>query len=310
MRFLVLGGGGFIGSSLLPHLLRRGDVTVFDQVPPCSETGNFLLDTIDFRQGAFTEETDFEALVRDADVVFHLISTTHAGSRVAYGQEVRENILPTLALLEACAKKEVEKFVFLSSGGTVYGRGAGKPFCEEDGLYPINPYGVQKACIEHYVGLYAAQRGLRAKIIRPSNPYGPLQNPMGGQGAVAAFCHAAVQGRPIQVFGDGSVVRDYLYIDDLCRGILRIAGDDEPQPVFNLGTGAGHTLREVIVCIEGALGRPVAVDYGPKRDTDVPYSVLDISRYRALDATGGEKPFVPLAEGVAKLVQYYAEKEK
>ena len=301
LKHVILGGAGFLGSNLANRLLADGaSVCVFDR-----DGANFSHlhasqpSNLEIVKGNFGNQYPFAQLFELGDVVYHLICTTNPGlsNRDMMG-EIQENVLPTLHLLDACVAKKVSKVVFISSGGTVYGRTNMEPFRETDATNPICSYGVQKLAIEKYLQIFYHISGLDYRIIRLSNPYGPLQNPKGGLGAVTAFTYRIMKDQPVTVYGDGHVIRDYIYVDDAVDGILRIAQCDNGEKLFNLGSGKGVTLIEVLQAVECALGKRANVQYGPARNVDVPYNVLDISRYRQI--VSGFNP-TPLEKGIRLL---------
>lgn len=250
-----------------------------------------------------TEEEIRALRLSEAETVYHLISTTcPSNSNRDVAGEMEENLIATIRFLDACAKAGVKKVVFLSSGGTVYGREHTGICREEEEAFPITSYGVQKLAIEKILYLYREMYGLDYRIVRLSNPYGPWQRPNGVQGAVTTFTYRALTGTPIEVYGDGSVVRDYIYIDDAVRGILNIAEGQGRSRLYNLGCGEGNTLLDVIEAIEEVLGKKPEVRFLPGRPVDVPVNVLDVSRY---EADFGPLSPLPLAEGIRRLAEFY-----
>ncbi|MDE6128030.1 MAG: NAD-dependent epimerase/dehydratase family protein, partial [Lachnospiraceae bacterium] len=220
--------------------------------------------------------------------------------------EIEENLVSTIRFLDACVAAEVPKVVFLSSGGTVYGKEHTGVCREEEEAFPITAYGVQKLGIEKILYLYQHMYGLDYRIVRLSNPYGPYQRPDGVQGAVTTFTWRALHGKPIEVYGDGSVVRDYIYIEDAIDGILRIAERQGSFRLYNLGSGTGHSLNEVLQVIAGVTDKMPQVIYRSNRSVDVPVNVLDISRFR--QDFGCFEP-IGLEEGIGRLVHFYEEEE-
>jgi UDP-glucose 4-epimerase len=190
-------------------------------------------------------------------------------------------VIDTLQLLQSCREHKVKKFVFISSGGTVYGIPQRVPVTEDHPTEPICSYGITKLTIEKYLNLYHRIHGLDYVVARVSNPYGEFQNPYAKQGAIGVFLGNIVQGQPITIWGDGEVVRDYVYIKDAVKALVLAAeydaGPDEPR-VFNVGYGSGHSLNDIIAEIKKVVDMPVEVKYTPSRAVDVPVNVLDISR--------------------------------
>lgn len=278
MKSLILGSSGFLGKHLTQKLLELGhQVTCFD----ISHTPMFA--NAMYIDGFFSKETNFEKLVHDHDIVFHLISSSFPNSTIPYEQEISENVFATLKLMEACVKQPGTRLVFISSGGTVYGQSKkGVPFNEQDETTPIASYGIQKLMIEKYLHLFHHQYGLDFKVVRLANPYGPGQNPKGAVGAIAVLLDRAKNDEVITIFGDGSSVRDYIYIDDAIQGLVNIALSETSEKVVNLGGGQGTSLTQVLESIQKVTGKSLTIDYLPQRSTDVDFSVLDITLYSKL----------------------------
>jgi UDP-glucose 4-epimerase len=211
-----------------------------------------------------------------------------------------ENVASLLRHLDLCTALKAEKFVYLSSGGTVYGEGWGRPLKEGDPLLPFSPYGITKLACERYVDLYHRVHRLPAVIVRPSNIYGPGQRPARGQGIVSIAFAAAMQDAPFTVFGDGSSVRDYLFIDDFCDALEAVIATADAGDLLNIGSGEGLQVIELLRIIEQLMeesGRKLDLVFKPARPTDVHYNVLDVARLRALLPW---QPSVMLRDGLAQ----------
>ncbi len=295
MRVLVLGGCGFIGSHLVDALLALNlNVRVFDRGP---EKYRAPLDDVDYVFADFRDINRlYEALV-DVDVVVHLISATVPTTAALDTQaDVGGNLLPSLALFEAMLKLSVRRIVYASSGGTVYGAPEIVPTPEIHPLRPINSYGIVKVAIESYLAMYARAHGLEATIIRPSNPYGPRQGHTGVQGVVATFMNQVLNDETIHVWGDGSVVRDYVYVEDLAS-LFAAAVVSGASGVFNGGSGIGVSINDVIAGIGTVTGQRLRVTYQPSRSIDVPRSILDVG---AAKRHLGWEPKVTFPEGLER----------
>ncbi|MBQ7220175.1 MAG: NAD-dependent epimerase/dehydratase family protein [Synergistaceae bacterium] len=203
--------------------------------------------------------------------------------------------------MEACVRQKASKVVFISSGGTVYGKESICPVNEDTPARPITSYGIQKITIERLLYLYHYVYGLDYRIIRLANPYGPYQRPNGRLGAATTFIHKALNGEKIHVFGDGSVVRDFIYIDDAVRGIVNIANGESAHRTFNLGSGHGTSIKQLIDTIQDTLNVKLDAEYEPARKIDVPVNYLDISRYEA--AFGALNP-ISLKEGIKRTADF------
>lgn len=298
MRVLILGGGGFIGTAVTQRLLEEGhELAVFNRTDP--EPGHPLGGgRVRWITGEFSDATDFRPALAGAEAVVHLVSTTVPKSSMEDPvADARANLCGTLHLLEQALPLGIRKLVFISSGGTVYGRSHYLPIDERHPTEPLVAYGIVKLAIEKYLRMYSELRGLSATVLRVANPYGEWQGAHAGQGAVGAFLRNALAGKPIEIWGDGSVVRDYLYVGDVAAAFARALAHPAPYAVFNIGSGVGLSLNEVADQIEQALGQPVPRQHLPGRPIDVPANVLD----RSLAARElGWEPVVPLADGIRR----------
>lgn len=293
MHIIVLGGNGFIGSHFVGHAVRAGHrVTVIDWLAEPRHSHGM---PFEFRVMGTAELAADHALLRTADVIVHCAySTIPATANADPGRDITDNLLPLVALLEAMDAVDLPRIVYLSSGGAVYGRPQTVPIPEEHPLDPISAYGVTKVASEKYLGMYAANRGLRSTIIRPANPYGVNQGKVGLLGAVTTFLNLLAAGDTATIWGDGSVVRDFVHIDDVSRLLLAAVEQDRPG-VYNCGSGAGCSLAVLIETIAEVTGQRLSVRYESARGFDPPEIVLDITAARNAFAW---EPRVSLANGV------------
>ncbi len=307
----ILGAGGFIGTNLALYLLSENiHLTLIDKNAHTFEHLFTLLNTeqkkrITFLTQDFNEESIFEDIVKDQNVIYHLISTTTpATSNNDISKEFIENIIMTNNLLQACIKYNVNKVVFLSSGGTVYGLCKKIPINEFALTFPINSYGIQKITIEKLLYFYNYNYGLDYRVVRLSNPYGPYQRPNGIQGVVTTFIYKILRGEPVIIYGDGSVIRDYIYIDDAIKGIVNIVNTENNMHLYNLGTGKGYSIIDLIKIMKKTLNTNIEIQYKSKRKVDVPTNILDITRYKSIVE---ECKFIDLSEGITKTAEFLKE---
>lgn len=305
MNVILLGAAGFIGTNLVIQLSRSIDdtITIVDRdkryFKPIESLGLSRVKTI---ISDLSSDTNYEELVSGQDVVYHLISTTVPSTSNQYiAEELKANVILSANLLEACVKQSVKKIIFISSGGTVYGKESRCPLDENTPTNPITSYGIQKITIEKLLYLYNYLYGLDYRIIRLSNPYGPFQRPNGIIGAVTTFTYKALRGEEIIVYGDGSVIRDFIYIDDAIRGIKSIVEENACYHTFNLGCGYGTSIKQVIETIRLSLGIDVNVKYTESRSVDVPVNYLDINRF---ETTYGKLNPISLDEGIRKTADF------
>ena len=297
---LILGGNGFIGSHLVDRLLAEGhQVRVFDKY---EEHFRKPVAGVDYCIGDFGNRGMLSEALAGIDVVFHLISTTlPKTSNDDPVFDVQSNVIEAICLMEQCVANKIRKVVFISSGGAIYGNPKTLPISENSSTEPECSYGITKLTIEKYLALFNHLHGLDYVVLRPSNPYGNRQNPEGIQGAVSVFLGRAAQGKSIEIWGDGRIVRDYIFIDDLVDGIYKAASLDPFSRVFNLGSGVGHSLNDIVEVIRKVTGRDIRVSYKAKRSFDVPSIYLDICRAKQELSW---MPSVSLETGIEKTWQF------
>jgi UDP-glucose 4-epimerase len=307
MLCLVLGGRGFIGSHLVDALLARGyRVRCFDRphVMPLGES-HLTNPNFELYEGDFVSEADIAEALVGCEVCFHLVSTTLPKSSNADPIfDVESNILGTIRLLSHGVRLGLRKIIFVSSGGTVYGVPAQVPIPETHPTEPVCSYGITKLGIEKYLGLFNYLHGLEYTILRIANPYGERQRTHASQGAVAVFLGKVLRGEPVEIWGDGSVVRDYIHIADVVDALMISLEQSAEEHVFNIGAGHGHNLNEVIIAIERATGRVANRIYLAGRQFDVPVSVLCIARAKELL---GWSPNVDFEQGLKRFAAWLAE---
>lgn len=303
MKALVIGGGGFIGSHLVTALLAQGTlVRVLER--PYRERSRVLPahPELEWQEGDFGNSQDLHRALDKVDVVFHLVSTTQPqSSNDDPSFDVTSNLLATLNLLEQLREKKTTRLIFISSGGTVYGKPQQTPIPETHPTEPTCSYGIVKLAIEKYLALYQLLHGLDYRVLRVANPYGPGQEANRAQGVVGTFLSRVVHDQPIEVWGDGSVVRDYLYISDTVAALLQAAAHQGEERIFNIGSGEGHSVREIIAAVERVTGKKAKASYTAARKFDVPVSVLDISRAKQ---ELGWQPRVNLDEGLRQTLAH------
>lgn len=305
MKILLLGAAGFIGTNLTIELAKKteDEITLVDRSKAFFKPiVSMDLKNVHILEADLTVDMDFDSILKDQEVVYHLVSTTvPTTSNQHISQELVSNVIFSANLFEACIRCSVKKVVFISSGGTVYGKEVDCPLKEKTATNPISSYGVQKITIEKLLYLYRYMYGLDYRIIRLANPYGPYQRPNGVLGAVTTFTYKALKGDEITVYGDGSVVRDFIYIDDAIRAIMKIVQGENRHRTFNLGCGYGTSIKQVLKTIEEALGIKLNVSYLEGRKVDVPVNYLDISRYEKY--YGALNP-ISLEDGIRKTADF------
>ena len=296
MHALIVGGNGFIGSHLVDGLLARGwQVTILD-------IQERRWDAMPAAARFIRGDIGAPYLIREAliavDVVYDLAWTTiHEVANQDPAADVQSNLVPAIRLIEACQAAARPRFVFISSGGTVYGPARQLPIPESHPRNPITAYGVSKLAVEKYLQMYHHIGGLDYAVLRPSVPYGPRQNPLGKQGAINVFLHRVAHGLPVTIWGDGQISRDFFYITDLVEAL--IACGEQPlddRRTFNIGGREEISLNRALEVIQHTVGRTAILNYQQARPFDAPRIVLDTTLARQ---TLGWQPVVDFEEGVA-----------
>lgn len=304
MRALVTGAAGFIGSHLVDRLLADPAVSALLGLD------NFATGKRDNLSGALSEErfTLLELDITTAelfpavadfapDVVFHLAAQMDVRKSVADPlYDTRTNVLGTVNVLEAAVRSCKPRIVFTSSGGTVYGEPATLPVREDAPLLPAAPYGAAKSAGETYCAAFARLYDLTVASLRLGNVYGPRQDPHGEAGVVAIFGNAMTAGTPTKVFGDGSSMRDYVYVDDVVAGLLAALELETSPAVYNVSSGVGTTVRELHTVMAGLAGVPDEPQLEPVRAGELQAIHLDVT---ALQHVTDWRPTMDLEPGLA-----------
>lgn len=280
-RCVVYGGGGFIGSHVAEELLKHGiRVSVFDKRNASRQNVAHIADAIDFVEGDFMNPVDQRDALRGHDYAIHLIGTTiPATSNQNPVYDVESNLISTLRFLDACVTQKIRRAIFVSSGGTVYGSPGKLPIREDHPTDPMCSYGIVKLAIEKYFGLYR-QQGLDYVILRLANPFGERQNPRAGQGLIVSLLHDIKDGKVVEVWGDGTTIRDFFYVKDGANAIVRALKYAGSHKVFNIASGKGLSVNRVLDEFRKTLRLVFDVKYLPSRSFDVDRNVLDISLAR------------------------------
>lgn len=276
-RCIIYGGAGFIGSHIAEDLLSRDfDVTVFDKTNVSPRNILHLINDLNYVEGDFDNEKDIAGSVKGHDYVVHLVSSTLPGvSNLNPYFDIETNLKSSLHLFEECVKNRIKKVIFVSSGGTVYGNPLKLPIDESHPTNPITSYGIVKLTIEKYLGLFKQLKGLNYTVLRFSNPFGERQNPKLGQGLIVTLLHKIKNKRPIVIWGDGKVVRDYFYIRDGVKSIHKAFYDTSKNSVYNISSGKGLSINQILAKFRRILNLEFDVKYSNARNFDIGKNILD-----------------------------------
>ena len=306
MKCAIFGGGGFIGSAITDRLLLDGHALRIFERPRVEPYRKFEThEQMEWVTGDLLSIHDVTEAIDGADVLFHLVSTTlPKSSNDDPIYDVQTNLVASLQMLNAMVAHKVPRIVFISSGGTVYGASMYLPIDERHPTEPQVSYGITKLAIEKYLLMYERLHGIKAIILRVTNPFGERQRIETGQGAVSVFMHRALKGLPIDIWGDGSVTRDYLYISDVAEAFAKAVRYSGKNSVFNVSSGTGTSLNELMDLLEEVLDTTITRRYLPGRPFDAPVSVL--SNTLATQEIGWE-PQVSLRDGLLRTAVWMRE---
>ncbi|KKN57045.1 hypothetical protein LCGC14_0566270 [marine sediment metagenome] len=286
-KVLIFGGLGFIGTNLTEELINRSEYVIFIfNIKNAIIHNSDLLEKTEVYYGDFNNVEDFEFIFKEQqiDMVIHLINTNDPSSsnkNIIY--DIKSNLINTINLLDIMLKYKCKNLVFLSSGGTIYGVSKDrKKKKETDSKNPISSYGIVKLTIEKYLQLYNKLFGLNYLILRPSNPYGEYHNSQ-KQGIINVILKKVFNGETVEIWGDGTVVRDFIYVKDLVKIIVDLIESKIQNDIFNIGSGKGYSINDIIEITQNEIGN-FKLEFKDARKVDVPYLILNTDKLeRQLD---------------------------
>lgn len=276
-KVLIMGGNGFIGKNLTNYFIENGiDVAIYDLF--VSDSG------IKTYQGNIMTDDKLGEIIKQYDTIVYLITSVSPKKSMDFPETSYTQDIPMLLrTLDCCVNGDVKRVIFSSSGGTVYGEGNDVTLNENTNEQPINHYAICKLASEKILQLYNKLYGMENIILRISNPYGIGQNPASGVGVITTFAQKIISDEKILLFGDGTISRDFIHIDEVCEAFYKAYlwnYDSSITPVFNVGSGQAITLNEVVEIISGTLEKTPIVEYLPSRPFDVKHNVLDMEKTR------------------------------
>jgi UDP-glucose 4-epimerase len=300
MKVLVTGGAGFIGSNTVDFLLSRGhQVVVIDDL----STGKkeYLNPDATFYNMSIVDEK-LENVIKDEDIdaVLHMAAQVQVRKSLEdpiFDSQV--NILGSLNLIESCL--DVDKFIYASSGGAIYGEPEYLPVDENHPIRPLSPYGVSKYIVERYLHSFSEIYGLKYVSLRYGNVYGPRQDPLGEAGVVAIFAKKMLDGHRPTINGDGSQTRDFIFVEDVVRSNIMALEKKIENKILNIGTGKETSVNEIFEIIQASLGTSITPLHAPPIKGEVKRIYLDIKKAKQ---EMGWEPQVEVKEGIKRFLEY------
>lgn len=294
---LVTGGTGFIGSHIVDLLLQKGhSVCVLTSSSSVHPNIQAIQSKIKLIQGDFGNKELLIQVLKDMDYIFHAAWTTvpkTSSENPSY--DAQSNIIGSIQLLEAAVLAGIKRVVFVSTGGAIYGIPRYNPIDEKHPVKPISAYGISKMAFERYLHFYFKNKGLDYSILRIANAYGPRQNLRNQQGVIGIWLQKILGGSPLEIWGDGTVVRDYVHVKDVAQAVVSILDYSGIRRVFNIGSGKGYSLNTILSLCQKVSQRQPDVHYKLGRSFDVSKNVLNIEKAQK---ELGWTPLIDLEEGI------------
>lgn len=284
-NFLLIGGAGFIGSNIAKQLIKEGySVSIFELIGTNISRLESIQSEINIYYGTLDQIDLMRSITEENAIttVLHLASSLIPSSNhEMYLKDLEKVVLPSIRLFHFFSEWNI-KLIYFSSGGAIYGEKEIGLFTEKDELHPISYYGQSKLILEKSIEFESSKSGLNYIILRPSNPYGIGQNLYGKQGLISTCIHNILTDQKIQIWGDGSVIRDYIYIDDFVDIVVKVINNGMNNQIYNVGSGIGHSVNDIIGLLRNFTNKELDVEYLSSRNVDVPALVLDVTKLQHL----------------------------
>jgi len=299
-KTLIVGGAGFLGNALSMGLVQEGIAVVIADSRRRLENYAIKQPSAEYIEADWPNLPDLGKLSQIDNVIHLSWSTNPSSSMSDIVDDAENNIIGTLRLLEQCRNIAPQKFIFMSSGGTIYGNNSHPLISEHCATNPISAYGISKLSCENYVKLYSLRQRFKPLIVRLGNPYGSYQLQGTPTGVIANFIRKIDQNQPLEIYGDGETVRDYIHIDDVTACIKKMIHSPAASGLYNLGSGVGISVQKVIELIKSRSNKDVDIIYHESRRNDVRSVVLDI---RKLNQELDFNPRTSISEGIDNMIQ-------
>lgn len=302
MKVLVTGGAGFIGSNIVDLLISKGySVVVLDDLS--TGKASYINKEATFYKISITDKGIRKIFEKEKiDYVVHQAAQVQVRESLADPIfDAKTNILGSINLLECCKDKGIERFIYASSGGAVYGEPKYLPVDEGHPINPLSPYGTSKYIVEKYLQVYKEVYGLDYIVLRYGNVYGPRQDPYGEAGVIAIFANKMLHGENPTVFGNGAQTRDFVYVEDVAKANLLAMEKEVKNEIFNIGSGKETSVNEIFDIIQEILKSNVKAKFDPPIKGEVKRICLSIDRAKR---KLGWKPEINIQNGIQMFLKY------
>lgn len=303
MRVVLLGGSGFIGSNLVEYLIRKKhtNIIVYDIVPSCNLKVKYI-------KGSIHDIERLEKVIAEHDCVICLSGAgfPNQDKKDIYS-DVEKNVLPILKVIQMCMEKKVERFIFSSSGGSVYGVPTTVPINEKHETCPISSYGICKLMIERYLEVYSRLYEGKVIILRVANPYGKYQKPFIGQGIIATYLASAFLNNTVEIWGDGTALRDYVWIEDVVDAFEKAIFYQGSSQIFNIGSGVGYSINDIIGIIERVTNKKMKLISKAATVAEVGKNILDC---KLVEEEMNWKAKVDIEDGIKRMCDMWNPSKK
>lgn len=301
MTTFIVGGAGFIGTAIINAFgaSERGDIVVVDKAHRLSRCGPALRNVRTLEMASL-QQTNWRNLFQSGDQLIHLAWSSQPSSAIErVAESAQENVIGSLQLFSAAINAGVDKIIFASSGGTVYGHSSMEPVQEDRPLAPVSGYGAGKASVESYLQVLSSTHGISGISLRIGNPYGPYQLTGTPIGIIANFIRRARDNRTATIFGDGEIVRDYISISDVADAFVMGLKTSIESGAYNIGSGQGKSINEIVTALTPLLPTPLRVEYVAQRSFDIKSIVLNCAKF---SQSTGWRPKTDFQSGLEQML--------
>jgi len=308
----IIGGTGFIGKNIIWRLQMVYDKVYCiskskEKFTACTFNSNVIHVSADLSRQEYVEFFNDNRIEYLIDLAYTTVPKTSFDDPL---NDISSNLITTVGVFEWAKETNIKKLIWVSTGGAIYGQTEDKLLDERHPVNPISPYGITKLAIEKFAYMYYKLFNLPVVCLRPSNAYGPYQEPFRGQGFIATVIASILQNKTVQLYGESGTIRDYIHVNDLCSALIKTLENGKAGEVYNVGTGIGLNNLDILEKLKSYASEipiEVKVELLPSRPFDVRYNVLDSTKLRAHTGWAPETGF---DDGLRKTWEWYLKRYK